>query len=481
MSCTIVWFRNDLRIRDNPALLEASDHGPVLPVYIRAETFSAPGGALKWWLAHSLKSLSADLQTLGAPLILARGNPLPLLLELVHTTGATSVYWNERTGSEGRTQDETIARELRQRGITVRTFREDLLSDPRGIVGKNGPYRVFTAFWNHLMPCLDPESPLPPPSALDPPGRIPSSDRIDDWGWIPRNPDWAGEFPRTGTPGEDPGRRRLEAFLEHGLADYADNRDRSDKNGVSGLSPYIQAGEVSTREIAWRVFDRIHNQQGALQGGTKFLQELGWRAFSRSLLTHYPEMVNTPFQPAFSRFPWRTDPEGLTAWKRGRTGYPVVDAGMRQLWRTGWIPNRIRMIVASFLVKDLLISWEEGARWFMDTLVDADLAINTVSWQWVAGCGVDAAPYFRIFNPVLQGETHDPEGVTVRRWLPELAFLPDRFIHRPWEAPPSLLRDAGLIPGENWPAPIIDHSFARKRALDLFSGIKTRQRTQPAT
>jgi deoxyribodipyrimidine photo-lyase len=343
------------------------------------------------------------------------------------------------------------------------------LVEPGRLLTKDGgPLRVFTPFWKRVLSLGELRRPLPAPQRLPPPLDL-SSDTLADWQLEPAKPDWAGGLRETWTPGETAARTRLADFLD-GIRGYADDRDRPDKPATSRLSSHLRFGEISASEVFHAA--RFAADTGAPSRDTqKFLSELGWREFSYHLLHHFPDLATKNLQARFDAFPWRDDAAALTAWQRGRTGYPIVDAGMRELWHTGWMHNRVRMVVASFLIKHLLIDWRRGEEWFFDTLVDADPANNTASWQWVAGSGADAAPYFRIFNPVLQGEKFDPHGAYVRRWVPEIAALPDRFIHKPWMASPLELAEAKIALGKTYPAPIVDHDTARKRALAAFGHV----------
>ena len=331
--------------------------------------------------------------------------------------------------------------------------------------GADRPYQVYSPFARAARPTLEPlRPPSPAPDDLRPLDAQPASDVLSEWALQPTEPNWAGGLAATWAPGEAGALERLDRFIERALARYKGERDFPGVESTSRLSPHLAWGEISPRAI-WHATE-------AAGGGDKFLSEILWREFSRNLLFHFPDLPEAPLRKEFAGFPWRDDEDGFRAWSKGRTGYPIVDAGMRELWATGWMHNRVRMIVASFLVKNLLIHWTRGQDWFWDTLVDADLANNSASWQWVAGCGADAAPYFRIFNPILQGKKFDPDGAYVRRWVPELSMLPDRVLHAPWEAPELVLKEAGVALGENYPKPIIDHGFARDRALAAYETIK---------
>jgi deoxyribodipyrimidine photo-lyase len=477
----IVWFRNDLRLGDNPALqaavtgggpaLQAAvTGGAVFPLFIleeeEAADFHPMGAAARWRLHQGLAALAADLAAKGSKLILRRGRPAKILPQLAAQTGAGAVYWNRRYEPSAITRDRGLKTALKESGLTVETFNGGLLFEPWEIVTRSaGPYRVFSPYWRACRTAAEPTAPLPAPERLPPVPADIASDRLEDWDLTPGKPDWAAEMREVWDAGEAAATARTVDFLGAALTDYAHSRDIPGVEGVSRLSPYLHFGEISPRQVWSATRAKSAACPEAASGAEAFLRELGWREFSHHLLYHFPEIPEQPFNGKYARFPWRDDPAGLAAWRRGLTGYPIVDAGMRQLWRTGWMHNRVRMIAASFLVKDLLVSWREGAAWFWDTLIDADLANNSASWQWVAGCGADAAPYFRIFNPVTQGEKFDPQGAYVRRWVPELAALPDRWIHQPWEAPALVREAAGVRLGTTYPAPIVDHAAARDRAL----------------
>lgn len=437
----IVWFRNDLRLSDHAALRAAADTGrPILPLYVlddSGKSERAPGGASKWYLHGSLANLDASLRRRHGALVLRRGPAVETVVHLAHEIDAEAVYLT-RAYTPGGIADETaLAREL-----DTKRYGGGLLWEPEAVQTKDGgPYKVFTPFHRACQALREPAAPKPVPGDLTlvtAPG-----DELSDWQLLPTKPDWAGGLRETWAPGEEPAQARLADFADGAAADYADGRDRPDIDGTSRLSAALHFGEVSPRQ-AWHAV-------GDHRGGASFRREVVWRDFCAHLLFHFPELVSQPFKAEFANFPWRDDDKLLRAWQRGETGYPLVDAGMRQLWETGWMHNRVRMVVASFLVKHLLIGWWHGEAWFWDTLVDADLANNVGGWQWVAGCGADAAPYFRIFNPILQGQKFDPDGVYVRKWVPALREIPDAHVHAPWAA--------------GGPAPIVDHAAARQRAL----------------
>ncbi len=473
---SIVWFRQDLRLADNPALCHAlSGSTPILPLFILDDdSFGdrCPGAAQRWWLHHSLTGLDQALNALGSRLILRSGPADKVLRRVVEESGAKSLYWNRCYDPESVTRDRTIKSWAKETGLEVESFNALLLMEPWEIKTKEAKsYRVFTPFWRRLRESYGHRTPLPPPEAISTPRSV-SSEALNSWGLCPERPDWAAGFSNHWRPGEVGGRQRLSDFLEAALPGYKSLRDRPDKATTSRLSPHLRFGEISPRQI-WEAVQSHLSVIGSDQADAdKFLTEVAWREFSYHLLFNETNLTSQPLRPAFAEFPWHRDAAALRSWQHGRTGYPIVDAGMRELWSTGWMHNRVRMVVASFLVKDLLIPWQEGEAWFWDTLVDGDPANNAASWQWVAGCGADAAPYFRIFNPVSQGERFDPEGRYVRTWVPELSRLPDRYIHKPWEADPITLASSDVTLGQTYPERIVDHSQARRLALDAYQQIK---------
>lgn len=453
----LLWLRRELRLADNAALAAAVASGhPVLPVFVLDEASPgiwAPGGASRWWLHHSLAALGAALGGRGAKLLLRRGRYEQVIPALADEVGAVAVHAGLPTEPWARASLREVHRRL---GGRLRTHLTTLAFAPADIrTQADTPYGVYSPFARACLARVAETGGLPA-TPLAAPERIlaaalPPGEALDEWGLLPGAPDWAGGLRAGWTPGEAGAAARLERFRRGALAGYADRRDLPGVAGTSMLSPHLAWGEVSAGQI-WH----------ACAGGEKFIAELLWREFAAHLLWHNPGLPETPLRPEFAAMPWRDDAAGLRAWQRGRTGIPIVDAGMRQLWQTGWMHNRVRMIVASFLVKHLMIPWQAGEAWFWDTLVDADLAQNAASWQWVAGCGADAAPYFRVFNPVLQGRKFDADGAYVRRYLPELARVEDRFVHAPWEA--------GGVAG--YPAPIIELAAGRQRALDAFAQLK---------
>lgn len=471
---TLVWFRQDLRLADNPALHAAITAGePVIPIYIwgpEEEGAWAPGAASRWWLHHSLKYLDSDLGRLGASLVIRSGAAQDVLLALLRETGARRVVWNRRYEPHARTRDENVKAALRAAGYDAESFNAALLNEPWEIQNRSGkPFRVFTPYWKTCVAALKNLTPLPAPHKLNPYGKPLQSLKLDSLELLPRV-DWADGFQAAWQPGETGAWRALDRFLDNSFEQYNEGRNRPDQPGTSRLSPHLHCGEISPRQIWARITGAPGKAGVASWARNQFMTELGWREFAYHLLYHFPETVDQPLRGEFRSFPWREDDALLKAWQRGQTGVPLVDAGMRELWQTGWMHNRVRMVVGSFLVKNLLIRWQEGARWFWDTLVDADLACNTLGWQWVAGCGADAAPYFRVFNPVLQGEKFDPEGGYVRHYVPELKDMPKRWVHQPWQMPEANLWRSSA----RYPEPVTSLFASREAALAAYAKMKSR-------
>lgn len=484
VALTLVWFRQDLRLQDNPALNAAVRRGAVLPLFILDDAGEGrwkPGGASRWWLHHSLAALDTSLRERGSRLVIARGESATVLAKLVAETKAEAVYWNRRYEPAAIARDAEIT-QLTAAGVEAKSFAASVLFEPHTIKTKaGGPFQVFTPFWRHCL-TLEVEAPTKlPRGALAAPKQWPRSLALEELALRPTIK-WDARYSAAWQPGEAGAAKRLKEFVAGAMERYAEERNLPDRAGTSALSPHLHFGEVSPRQI-WAAVRASSDGSGVFppsRGAQVFLTEVGWREFAYHLLFHFPPTPEQPLRTEFAGFPWRRDAAQLRAWQRGQTGYPIVDAGMRQLWATGWMHNRVRMVVASFLVKHLRLPWQDGAAWFWDTLVDADLAANTLGWQWTAGCGADAAPYFRIFNPVLQGAKFDPHGDYVRRWVPELARLPRESIHAPWEAATAELQAAGVKLGANYPRPIVDHRLARAAALEALTTMRRRrERLEP--
>jgi len=476
----IVWFRKDLRLSENPALAAAAATGkPLILLYILEEDDGQRplGGASLWWLDKSLRALGEDVSSRGGQLTLRRGRATKVLRSVVEESGADAVYWNRRYAGKAREIDGEVKAWLKEEGHTAESFNGSLLTEPWTIETKDGGYyKVFTPYWKQVRACYVAPEPVDAPDDLS--GPSPESDTLDDWGLHPTRPDWSTGFSPVWTPGEAGAAARFEAFLDGPVDTYDDHRNRPDlDNGTSGLSPHLRWGEISPVQVWREVRRRIDDGRFKIDEASamSFLSEIVWREFSYVLLYHNPELAEENYNSDFRHMPWRDSETDYACWCDGQTGYPMVDAGMRQLWQTGWMHNRVRMITGSFLTKHLLIPWQRGEDWFWDTLVDADPASNSAGWQWVAGSGADAAPYFRIFNPITQGEKFDETGDYVRRWCPELAELPDKYLHAPWTAPDKVLAAAGITLGETYPRPIIDHSDGRQRALDAYDTLKQKR------
>ena len=475
----IYWFRQDLRLRDLPGLSAALATGrPVLACFILDEESPGQwqvGGASRWWLHHSLSALARDIEAAGGQLHLARGRPDRILAGLAEKTGADLVCCSRQYEPWARQLEEELHASLGSGGVELKRYSGSLLWEPETVKSQAGtPFKVFTPFWRScrdltVTPGSDPEI-----SFSTWPRDCGSSQVLCDFGLLPDKPNWAASWEQLWQPGESGAARRLAEFLREAVKNYGVGRDYPAQQATSRLSAHLHFGEIAPARV-FHSARQVALANPALQQETeKFLSELGWREFSHHLLFHFPTLPEQAFKPDFSAFPWVGGARELRAWQQGKTGYPIVDAGMRELWQTGYMHNRVRMVAASFLCKHLLVDWRAGQRWFWDTLVDADLANNACGWQWVAGSGADASPYFRIFNPTIQGQKFDKEGTYIRRWLPELAALPDRYLHQPWMAPAEILQDAAVKLGETYPSPIVDHRDARGAALAAYADIKSR-------
>ncbi len=476
MTVAIVWLRRDLRLADNPALtaaLKAATH--VVPLYIHDESYLKYrwpiGEASRWWLHHSLQSLQASLRAKGSDLLLRQGQALTVLSELADTLKAEYVFWNRLYEPVLIDRDKSIKEGLAEKSVSCKSFAASMLQEPWQVKTRQGTiYQVYTPFWKTYQREYDPAKLHASPRSMP---ALPAKLKKVPLNTLELLPDikWYGGLEAHWSPGEPAAQHQLRELSDDIIVNYPTDRDLPEYEGTSLLSPYLHFGELSPRQIYHKVLRLMQasTKPGVVQGGEAYLKQLVWRDFAHYLLFHFPYTVNKPLKQAFASFPWRQNYAGdLQRWQQGVTGIPIVDAGMRQLWHTGWMHNRVRMIVASLLTKNLLIPWQEGANWFWDTLLDADLANNTLGWQWVAGSGADAAPYFRIFNPVTQGERFDAAGNYVRTWLPELAKLPGQYIHKPWLAPTTVLSEANVVLGENYPEPIVDLQQSRQAALQAY-------------
>jgi deoxyribodipyrimidine photo-lyase len=466
MDTVIHWFRQDLRLTDNPGLAAAAARGRVLPVYILDDEnagAAAMGAASRWWLHRSLEALSASLD---GRLAVFRGNPGDILRQLVERDDAQGVYWNRCYEPWRIERDRQIKSELTAGGLEVRSFNGSLLWEPQQVTKKDGtPYRVFSPYY--YRGCAAAQPPREPMAAPDSPRYVTTENQGIQSLELLSPINWHESMEPHWQPGEAGALERLREFLENGISHYKEGRNFPAAANVSRLSPHLHFGEISPNQV-WYAARSGHEGRDL----EHFLSELGWREFSHNLLYFNPDLRVRNLQQKFDAFPWLDDPDRLARWQRGLTGYPIVDAGMRELWETGYMHNRVRMIVGSFLVKNLLLHWHHGERWFWDTLVDADLANNSASWQWIAGCGADAAPYFRIFNPVTQGQKFDSQGEYTRRFVPELSKLPDKYLFAPWEAPEPVLRQCGVRLGVDYPEPVVDLKQSRARALEAFQSLK---------
>ena len=468
MTTAIVWFRRDLRLVDNPALHAAlSAHDNLVCVYIHApeeEAPWAPGAASRWWLHHSLAALGEALEQRGTSLHIVRGPTQAALDALQRQTGAGAIFWNRLYEPALIARDNTIKARLREQGCDAHSFNANLLIEPWQVqTGQGGPYRVFTPFWRNARTRIEPRAPIPAPRRIATTS-VRGGVTLESLRLLPRV-GWDSEFGEHWQPGEAGARKLMGAFSSRALGAYRERRDWPGEAGTSRLSPHLHFGEIGPRQIVWTLEEHARRGGSPSSDHETFLRELGWREFAHHLLYHFPQMAQRNLDAKFDAFAWASEDVLETCWRRGRTGIPIVDAGMRQLWKSGWMHNRVRMIVASFLTKNLRRHWLHGARWFWDTLVDADLANNSQGWQWTAGSGADAAPYFRIFNPVSQALRFDPEGKYVRRWVPELAKLAAPLIHEPW-------KDPGMLEATGYPAPIVDLGQSRQAALAAYQALR---------
>ncbi len=464
-STAIVWFRRDLRLGDNPALSYALEkHDQIIPLYLHTPDDAGQwqeGEASQWWLHHSLNALQQDLRQLGSELIIKQEHSAMVAIEkLLNEHGIDAIYWNRLYTPWAVERDRNIKQALIERGTEVKSFNASLLLEPHQVTKSNGePYRVFTAYWKQCRAHGIHQAEYPYPILIPSP-EITSGINIESLNLLPDDKlGWDGQFYQHWQPGESRAAEQLHRFMDSAINEYDTMRDRPDKAGTSQLSPHLHFGEISPRTIINHADQMLAERYpGAQQSIHRLMSEIGWREFACHVLYHFPDTATESMNSKFAHFPWQENGEALHRWQHGQTGFPIVDAGMRQLWQIGWMHNRVRMIVASFLTKNLLIHWHEGAQWFWDTLVDADLASNSLGWQWVAGCGTDAAPYFRIFNPVLQSQKFDPHGNYIRQWIPELSGLDNKQIHEPWK----------YEHGADYPAPIVDLKETRQRALDTY-------------
>lgn len=475
----IVWLRQGLRVSDNPALHGAAqEKQPLLPVFIwkpNAANDQLPGSASQWWLHYSLCSLSKTFAALGSPLVICVGMPEQVLPELARKYKAAAVFWN-RSCTPADMDDISVTAALKEAGAVPRIYSSTnyLIHFDDVVNHSGGPFKVFTPFYKRAS-AVPAYRPLPAPDTLIKPDNTLAGVPLESLELLPKI-NWTAGLQAAWQPGEAGAKLRLEQFIENEIGDYNDLRDYPAQAGTSKLSPHLHFGEITPGQILAVVSSWCESKRSSKLNfhAEAFTRQLYWREFGAYLLHYFPEMKNSPMRPEFERFPWRNDGDILKRWQQGKTGYPIVDAGMRELWHTGWMHNRVRMIAASFLVKHLLQPWQSGAAWFWDTLVDADAANNTLGWQWVSGCGPDAAPYFRIFNPILQGEKFDSKGEYIRQWIPELANMDTKYIHAPWTAPTEALHNAGVVLGKEYPKPIVDHKTARQQALDAFAYIRNR-------
>lgn len=470
---SIVWFRRDLRLSDNPALTKAlSLKEPIILLYIQDQEINSNwpiGSASKWWLHHSLIELQTNIKSLNGFLNIVEGDPKKILLEITEKYKVKNIFWNRLYEPETILRDSEIKSTMTENNISCESFNGSLLIEPWEIkTTTGGPYQVFSPFWRALQRSYKSEKTLAKPKSLSESIELNKSTKVESLNLLPKI-NWDKEFEKLWTPGENGAVNLTKEFLKNKVTKYTLERDFPSISANSKLSPHLHFGEISPKKI-WNMAEEAFNKSNITEI-EPFIRQLGWRDFAHHLLFHFPHTIDKPLKPSFEKFPWSKNKKYLIAWQKGETGYPIIDAGMRELWQTGIMHNRVRMIVGSFLVKNLLLHWSSGAKWFWDTLLDADLANNTMGWQWVAGSGADAAPYFRIFNPVSQSQKFDSEGIYLRKWLPELAKLPNKYIHAPWEAPGILIASAGIKLGKDYPKPIVDLKTTRENALEAYYSI----------
>jgi deoxyribodipyrimidine photo-lyase len=473
---SILWFRRDLRVSDHAplsaALKKHKEKGTVIvPLYVldnHSPNIANYGSASLWWLHHSLNCLSKSLEQRGNKLLLRSGPIVDVIRGLFSELNVESIYFHHSV-LPGEAEIETELAELcNEKKIECKRFKGELLFEPKNIAtGSGTPYKVFTPFWRACLNQPKPTKSSPVPKTIPGPKQFPNSDTLENWKLLPKNPDWAAEFNKLWHPGEEHVSDVLDVFIKGPIGSYKKMRDYPAIQGTSKISPYLAFGNISIREL-W------HKADGH-EGADFYQRELGWREFCYYLLAHWPQIIEEPFQEKFKNFTWEENNDYLKAWQQGKTGYPIIDAAMRQLWQTGWMHNRLRMVVGSFLVKNLRLHWHHGANWFWDTLLDADLANNTGGWQWVAGTGADAAPYFRIFNPVTQSEKFDKDGDFIREFVPELSNMPKKYIHNPSSAPKEVLKDAGVTLGKTYPKAIVDLKTSRQIALDAYTNLQNKE------
>jgi len=483
----IMWFRNDLRLGDNPALLAATkwadqNDGVVLLVFILDPVIDSQlGGATRWWLEKSLEALGRSIAEAGAQsaatnasLHLLSGDAGDILENITDAHDVKAVFWNRLYDRPSTSRDTDIKAKLQDRGVECESFKANLLFEPWEVkTGGGTDFKVYSPFWRACQKLPAPRQPFAAPKSITLADiKIAGEVSLAALDLAPKPFDWATGFAERFTPGEQGAKDQLFDFIDERLVDYADLRDRPDHRVTSELSPHLRFGEISPYQVWHSAGHFADAHPGKGKTASKFMAELGWREFAHHILFHASDLRSIPLQRQFSHFPWSNDSTALERWQKGQTGFPIVDAGMRELWHTGYMHNRVRMIVGSVLVKHLLVHWRDGLAWFDDTLVDACPANNAFSWQWIGGCGADAAPYFRIFNPVLQGEKFDPAGEYVRQWVPELRDMPEQYIHKPWEASPLILKAAGVTLGQNYPEPVTGVKEGRERALRAYQDMK---------